>query len=146
MGNSYYDAAEVDEMLKQSAVIIDTFADTIKEQQQDIENLRKELNIAKSAAAGNVTLEKVAGLKHESAQAFAEFLADRAFISSGDVEKYASAMAKDPEALRAFATQAIELSIAPASQGYGIKQASKTLDTAAERERQLWLAAAGLTA
>lgn len=138
MGKSYYDAAKVDEMLDKSASVIEAFASTIEEQHNEIANLRRELDLAKSAAAGQVTLEKVAGLKQASALEFANFLADRAFIGTGDVEKYAKAMVDDPEAVRLFATKAIESSMAPASQGYGVKQASATQNDALERENRLW--------
>lgn len=139
--NGYYEAAKVDEMLDKSASVIEAFADTIKDQHQEILGLRRELDLAKSAAAGKVTLEKVAGLQKESAQAFAQFLADRAFIAEKDIEKYATAMNNDAEALRVFATKAIESSMAPVSQGYGIKQASTKVDADREREERLWVEA-----
>lgn len=142
MDNSYYLAEDVDAMLDKSASVIDAFAATIKEQQQEIEGLRKELDLAKSAAAGRVTLEKVAGLTNECATEFATFLADRAFIDHKDIEKYASAMREDANAMRMFATKAIESSLAPVSQGYGVKRASNDpKDAALAREEALWAAA-----
>lgn len=139
MDNSYYDAKAVDAMLEKSASIIDAFADTIKDQQQEISQLRKDLDLAKTAAAGQVTLEKVAGINKESATSFATFLADRALINPAYIEKYAAAMMENADALRLFAIKAIESSTAPASQGHGVKQANTNpADAALAYEEKLW--------
>lgn len=97
----------------------------------------------KASSGGKVELQKVASASYrEKASAFVRQLADMALISEKEVEKKAAACAASPDCLIDLARMALNLSVAPAPQGYGTtKSASSRSDDrsqAIDRENQLW--------
>lgn len=144
MSEKVYPSHLVDRMLKSATNMMTALADVSEQQQGEIAQLNKELSIAKAAAAGKISLEKVAnaGVSQESASKFAAFLEARGIIPEGTHEKYASACSKDAGVALDIAMRAIKLAEPPTSQGHGVKSASAVSKREAEQDEEaaLWAA------
>lgn len=145
MANLVYPADVVDGVLKSASVLIHGYVDALEKQAGEIDSLKVELQREKAANANRVELDKVAsaapkGTSPEWATKFADALVDHAIIQPADREKYASACEDDPDAAARFAIKVLKFSEAPASQGHGIKSASRksAAQRELEKENELW--------
>lgn len=130
MPTTYYEADRVEPMLKAAGTLMQELTDALEQAQNENSAMAAELMQFKQAAAGRITLEKVASpvvsVSDDQVGRFVDALARHAVIDSTRQEEYKEACMKDPNNALEFAIHALELSEAPASQGKGYSTKAAT--------------------
>lgn len=148
MSKKVYDAERVDGFLKQASEamhgVIGYAEGVVGEKaklEQENSSLRKELAIAKEAAANKVTLEKVAApaaapLNLEKVSMFIDKLIARGQVQEHRRAEFIDKCASSGNIVLDVALTALQLSEAPVSQGHGIKSATTNTGRTPEEQTQ----------
>lgn len=136
--SAYYPQQKVDGLLKAASGMMWALVDELASAQAENEELQKQAARYKAAAAGKVTLEKVASpvstLNKDKVAEFVSALVDHALIDEQHREKFAAACLSDANAALDVAMQAIRASESPVSQGSGyLNKAAGKFSTDSDR-------------
>lgn len=122
------DTGKADEMLKSASAMMRALTERLDACQAENNALReengrlaKEIAIAKAAAAGSVTLDKVACSRGVVAE-FVDSMVSHHLLDDSAREKVASAILESPDTALQMAMKAIKLSEWPEEPGHGINK------------------------
>lgn len=126
------DTGKADEMLKSASAMMRALAEQLDACQTENNALReengrlaREAEIAKAAAAGNVTLDKVACSKGLVTE-FVDSMVSHHLLDGSAREKVASAIMESPDMALQVAMKAIKLSEWPEEPGHGIHKGASS--------------------